>query len=260
MIITSIFLFSTLFIFTSFANVAASPDEATLLEQLFLDLTIDEVVNRLHGLTVNEPWATEYVTAIRDKRFGDAIWARHHVTGDIQNGTFSQVNQTIFQAIEKDAIGYRTYYPEQYSDALAIYANTSNADTRTDILNLISNAKAETVSEMEKRVTYGIKCSADHLAYRSSCYRLLELMSQAKTYIGNTRRVYTYMSCNLRVGPYGSGTGDVTHHTAHLVARLIEEQCSRCPAHCDAVKVSGFSPRNSGHRKICLSSKEDGCF
>ncbi|KAF5582967.1 hypothetical protein FPANT_8302 [Fusarium pseudoanthophilum] len=259
MIITSIFLFSTLFIFTGSAKVAASTDETQLLEQLFLDLTIDEVVNRLRGLTVNEPWATEYVTAIREKRFGDAIWARHHVTGAVQNGTFSEVNQTIFQAIENDAIGYRTYYPEQYSEALAIYANTSNADTRTDILNLISNVKAETVSKMEKRVTYGIKCSADHLAYRSSCYRLLELMSQAKTYIGNTRRVYTYMSCNLRVGPYGGGTPDVTHHTAHLVARLIEEQCSRCPAHCDAVKVSGFSPRNSGHRKICLSSKDDGC-
>ncbi|KAI1035508.1 hypothetical protein LB504_006069 [Fusarium proliferatum] len=260
MTITSIFLFSTLLIFTGFTKVAANPDETKLLEQLFLDLTIDEVVNRSNGLIVNEPWASEYVTAIREKRYGDAIWARHHLIGDIQNGTFPEVNQTISQAIEQDAIGYRTYYPEQYSNALAIYANTSNADTRTDILNLISNAKAETVSEMEKRVTYGIKCSADHLAYRSSCYRLLELMSQAKSYIGDTRRVYTYMSCHLRVGPYGGGTGDVTYHTAHLVARLIEEQCSRCPAHCDAIKVSGYSPRNSGHRKICLSSKEDGCF
>ncbi|KAI1041097.1 hypothetical protein LB505_005866 [Fusarium chuoi] len=260
MTITSIFLFSTLLIFTGFTKVAANPDEIKLLEQLFLDLTIDEVVNRSNGLIVNEPWASEYVTAIREKRYGDAIWARHHLIGDIQNGTFPEVNQTISQAIEQDAIGYRTYYPEQYSNALAIYANTSNADTRTDILNLISNAKAETVSGMEKRVTYGIKCSADHLAYRSSCYRLLELMSQAKSYIGDTRRVYTYMSCHLRVGPYGGGTGDVTYYTAHLVARLIEEQCSRCPAHCDAIKVSGYSPRNSGHRKICLSSKEDGCF
>ncbi|KAF5987563.1 hypothetical protein FBULB1_1952 [Fusarium bulbicola] len=260
MIIAYIFLFLTLFTFTSFAKVAASPDETKLLEQLFLDLTIDEVVNRLDGLTVNEPWASEYVAAIREKRFGDAIWARHHVTGDVQNGTFSEVNQTIFQAIEEDAIGYRTYYPEQYSNALAIYANTSNADTRTDILNFISNVKPETVSKMEKRVTYGIKCSANHLAYRSSCYHILNTMSQAKSNVGDRRRSYDYMSCHLRVGPYGGGTPDVTYHTVHLVARLIEEQCSRCPANCDAIKVSGYSPRNSGHRKICLSSKDDGCI
>ncbi|KAB8231975.1 uncharacterized protein BDW43DRAFT_281242 [Aspergillus alliaceus] len=42
-------------------------------EQLFLDLPIQVDLNKDTGMQVIEPWASMYVDAIRDRRFGDAV-------------------------------------------------------------------------------------------------------------------------------------------------------------------------------------------
>ncbi|KAL4871727.1 hypothetical protein BDV12DRAFT_183571 [Aspergillus spectabilis] len=52
-----------------------------LVEQLFLDIPIQQV---LHDTNFIEPWKTMYIDAIHDGRFGDAVWARHHIYGDAE--------------------------------------------------------------------------------------------------------------------------------------------------------------------------------
>lgn len=43
------------------------------LEPLFLDLTVEEVATNTAWLQVVEPWATMYVDAVNDGRYGDAV-------------------------------------------------------------------------------------------------------------------------------------------------------------------------------------------
>ncbi|KAH7183604.1 uncharacterized protein B0J16DRAFT_386676 [Fusarium flagelliforme] len=180
--------------------------------------------------------------------------------GEVENSIVGDTNLTVRQSIKEDAVGYKTNAPEQFAQALSIYANTSSEDTKPDILELISNVKGLDSTSLEDRTTYSIRCSGDHLAYRSSYYQILDHMSQQKTLIGRSdRTLYSYRSCSLRLGPYNRGA-DLTYNTAHAVARLIEEQCARVPACCNSVKVSGYSPKNSRHRKVCLSSKSTGCY
>lgn len=240
-------------------GVAASTDDTELVEPLFLDTSVHDVTNHTEGMPSFEPWASQYVAAIHEKRFGDAIWARYYMLGEVKNGIVGDTNLTVLESIKEDAMGYKAYAAEEFVEALSIYANTSNEDTRTDVLDLISNVTVKNVSHLEDRTTFGIQCSGNNLAFRSSCYRLLDLMSKEKLYMGARRRVYAFNSCHLMVGPPRQGR-DVTYYTAHAVGRLIEEQCSRVPSCCNAVKVSGYSPMNSGHRKICLSSKSSGCY
>lgn len=40
-----------------------------LVEQLFLDLPVDNVVQRADGLQLVEPWASQYVDAINTARY-----------------------------------------------------------------------------------------------------------------------------------------------------------------------------------------------
>lgn len=259
MAISYLQLFLRLSTLCGLIEVSAETNEKDLVEQLFLDISIYSVVNSVDGIPTIEPWASQYVAALQERRFGDAIWARYHMMGEVENGIVGDTNLTVPQSIEEDAVGYKTYAPEQFAQALSIYANTSSEDTKPDILELILNVKALDSTGLEDRTTYSIRCSGDHLAYRSSCYQVLDHMSQQKTLIGTgDRTLFSYHSCLLRVGPYNGG-GDLTYNTAHAVARLIEEQCARVPACCNSVKVSGYSPRNSGHRKVCLSSKSTGC-
>ncbi|RHZ64946.1 uncharacterized protein CDV56_108775 [Aspergillus thermomutatus] len=228
------------------------------VEQLFLDLPLQDVINDTAGMPVTEPWASEYVDAIRDGRFGDAIWARYHIAGDMQNGIIEGTNITVLESIEEDAVGYRLDAPEAYAEALSLYANTSSADGHTDVIEIITRIGHEDIAELETRTTYSIRCSTNYLAYASSCVSLLENMSKQKIAISRTRAVASYGNCRMRVVPYGSGA-DLTYYTAHAVGRLIEEECSYVPACCSYLTVSGYSPKNSGHRKVCLSSKNTGC-
>jgi len=259
MAISYFLLFVALSALHSLIGVTASTNETSLVEQLFLDVSIYDVVNSVNGIPSNEPWTSQYVDAVQERRFGDAIWARYHMMGEVTNGIVGDTNLTVLESIEEDAVGYKTNAPEQFANALSIYAKTSSEDTKQDVLDLISNVKALDVTNPEARTTYSIRCSGDHLAFRSSCYQVLDHMSQEKRLIGDRRQLYRYNSCVLRVGPYNQGA-DLTYNTAHAVARLIEEQCARVPACCNSVKVSGYSPRNSGHRKVCLSSKTTGCY
>ncbi|KAH7166499.1 hypothetical protein EDB81DRAFT_681345 [Dactylonectria macrodidyma] len=256
-------IFYTLFVLTLALSrsigVAASTNDTNLVEQLFLDISADDVTNNTDGIPTVEPWASKYVTTIQEKRFGDAVWARYHMMGEVKNDIVGDTNLTVLGGIKEDAMGYKANAAEQFTEALSLYENTSSEDAHTDVLDVISNVNLQDVSHLEERVTFGIKCSGDHLAYRSCCYRVLDLMSKQKTYLRGRRLVYSINSCNLRVGPQGKGS-DVTYYTAHAMALLIEEQCSRVLSCCDSVKVSGYSPRNSGRRKICLSSKSTGCY
>lgn len=198
--------------------------------------------------------------------------------GGIINGIDDSSNLTVLEAIKEDAIGYKLSVPDLFADALNLYAGTVNSDLHTEVLDLISNISQEDIpmpknepsksipteregfSHLKERApTFGISCSSDYLAYRDSCSEVLRRMSQDRNYIGGRRSVYSFGSCHLRVGPH-TRTGDVSFYTAHSVARLIEEHCARVPCCGSGVKVSGYSPKNGGHRKICLSSKRNGCY
>ncbi|KKK21244.1 hypothetical protein P175DRAFT_0497885 [Aspergillus ochraceoroseus IBT 24754] len=234
---------------------------STLPEQLFLDLRIQDVFDNTTGMNHVEPWATKYIESLRAQRYGDAIWARYHISGDVEDGIVDgSSNMTVLEVIADDAREYRVNEPELYTEALSFYTQTSSEDSHaTDVLALLQRIGEEDVTELEKRKTYGISCSKDWLAYEYSCANLLSLMSESKTYIGNTRSVYSYGNCRLRVGPYKGTSTDLTEWTAHAVAKLILEECEYVPACCDYKVVSGYSPKNSGHRKVCLSRKNSGC-
>ncbi|KAJ5246635.1 hypothetical protein N7468_001618 [Penicillium chermesinum] len=133
------------------AAIALELSTTDLVEQLFLDFTTDE-----------------YVAAIHEGRFGDAVWARYHIAGDVnpQTGIIENTNLTVLQSIEEDALGYRTSDPDLYADALHFYGNTSRADSHTDIIDLFTTIGQQSLDEaqknLEKRVTYGIKCTVEY--------------------------------------------------------------------------------------------------
>jgi hypothetical protein len=65
-------------VFATTPNVSSST-ASTLPEQLFLDLRMQDVLEDNTAMILVEPWATKYVESLRDKRYGDAIWARYHI-------------------------------------------------------------------------------------------------------------------------------------------------------------------------------------
>ncbi|RSL74960.1 hypothetical protein CEP52_017886, partial [Fusarium oligoseptatum] len=65
---------------------AASTGESEAIEPLFLEFSIQEVLTNNSWIPVVEPWASQYVSAVRDGRYGDAVWARYHIAGDVHNG------------------------------------------------------------------------------------------------------------------------------------------------------------------------------
>lgn len=237
-------------------DLATRADPTEPNEPLFLDIPLTHALNKTEDLALVEPWASRHVAAIDERRFGDALWARYHTFGEIINGTFGDTNETVLGRIEEDAMEYKVNVPEDFSHALSFYANTSSNDTHTEILDLLANVNSKDATHLEERATFGISCSGDHLAYRDSCLRLIEYMSTSRSYIGMRKRaVYSYGNCYLRVGPSGP---DMNYWVAHSVAQLIEGHCTRaCCNH--QLKTSGWSPKNSSHRKICLSSKSSGC-
>ncbi|KAL4722196.1 hypothetical protein ACLX1H_010972 [Fusarium chlamydosporum] len=110
------------------------------VEQLFLDLPVDQVLQR-DGLQVVEPWASQYVNAIHDTRYGDAIWARYHIFGEVVDGSIEGL--TVLESITQDAMGYKKYAPEQYAQAISLYKDTSSADGHTDVIEVISHVDGE---------------------------------------------------------------------------------------------------------------------
>ncbi|KAE8149527.1 hypothetical protein BDV25DRAFT_125337 [Aspergillus avenaceus] len=238
------------------------PSNATsiLPEQLFLDLHIQDVTDKTTGISVVEPWATKYTESIREKRYGDAIWARYHIGGDVEGIAGSSMNMTVLDMIAEDAREYRLNDPTLYSEALSLYAQTSSEDSHAaDVLALVRRIGEEDVTQLEKRKTYGIYCSTNWIAYERDCNSLVNIMSQSKRMVGNVRDLAGFGSCHLRLGPYKNSYTDLTWWTVHAVARLILQECVYVPPCCRDRTISGYSPKNGGHRKVCLSRKNTGC-
>ncbi|KAF5968183.1 hypothetical protein FCOIX_11554 [Fusarium coicis] len=175
--------------------------------------------------------------------------------GDVHDGITEDANDTILDIVKEDAGGYMANAPVQYADAVAFYASTSSDDTHSDLIKAIVDATPD--ENLVKRATFKINCyRANYLARQSDCQVLISHMTKAKMNIGDTRLAAIYSGCRPRVGPYRSAP-DITYNTAHAVAILIEEKCERRIGRHQF--VSGSSPKNGGHRKVCLSSKRSGC-
>lgn len=102
---------------------------------LFLDLSSEILQN--NTAIPCQRWNSEYTNALDDRRFGDAIWARYHLAGDVQNQTGEGETVAVLERIKADALKYRVSTPEQYTDALLLYTNTSVEDQYTDVLDMI---------------------------------------------------------------------------------------------------------------------------
>ncbi|KAF7118134.1 hypothetical protein CNMCM5793_007527 [Aspergillus hiratsukae] len=124
--------------------------ETKPVEQLFLDIPIQQVLNPSEGTKVIEPWTSMYVDAIRDARFGDAVWSRYHIYGDVENGIVSgSNNMTVLDVIKEDALSYRVNEPEEYFKALLFYAKTSSADGHADVIEVITNLDEREIAEFK---------------------------------------------------------------------------------------------------------------
>ncbi|KAH7137010.1 hypothetical protein B0J13DRAFT_449859 [Dactylonectria estremocensis] len=112
-------------------------NHAVLVEQLFLDFSLNDVLSKPPRVPAVEPWATMYVDAILDNRFGDAVWARYQICGTVQDGIIEGSNLTVLESIEEDAMGYRAGAPEQYAEAQSFYASTSSTDGHPEVIEII---------------------------------------------------------------------------------------------------------------------------
>lgn len=233
--------------------LSGAPDE------LFLDLDVDQVANGTAGSWIRAPWGESYVSAVRESRYGDAVWARYHMDGRAEGNIIEAENTTVTEELLDDAMGYRVSNPNLYKLVATRYNTTSLNDGHRELIDIIVGVLGKDLNALQKRdTTYSIKCSSANLAPREECYALLEYMHEYRTDLGSTRMIDYYGDCYFRVGPHGSG-GDLTWYKAHAVGRLIYEDCQRTKACCSTIFVSGYSPQNSGHRKLCLSSKSTGC-
>lgn len=117
------------------------------VEPLFLEFSIQEVLTNTSWIPVVEPWASQYVSAIRDGRYGDAVWARYHIAGDVHDGIVAgTTNMTVLQSIEEDALGYKLNDPEDYAKAQQFYTQTSDHDGHKDVIEVILRPNSEGVS------------------------------------------------------------------------------------------------------------------
>jgi hypothetical protein len=111
-----------------------------LAERLFLGLSLNEVLlNETNGFPIVEPWASEYVNAIRDGRFGDTMLARYHISGDVHSGTgmIDGTNLTVFESIKEDALGYRSGDEDLYAEAFELYDGTNSTDRHMNIVHML---------------------------------------------------------------------------------------------------------------------------
>ncbi|KAH7133508.1 hypothetical protein EDB81DRAFT_103244 [Dactylonectria macrodidyma] len=117
-------------------------------EHLFLEYSMYEVLYRegphSQPWEFSEPWATMYIDAIREQRFGDAVWARYHMDGQVVDGIIKgPPNLTVMESIKEDAIGYKRHASEHFAKALLFYAKTSSADGHRDVIDVIFEADSE---------------------------------------------------------------------------------------------------------------------
>lgn len=82
-------------------STALSITYTGLVEQLFLDVSLNDVLNKTFFTPLLEPWATMYVDPILDSRFGDAVWARYHMMGGVENGMLDGGRLAVLESIRK---------------------------------------------------------------------------------------------------------------------------------------------------------------
>lgn len=145
--IIHVYRFLTLRIYSGVAmNI---PSFTPLVEHLFLDYSLYDVINK--RWPVVEPWATMYVDAVHDQRYGDAIWARYHMEGGVENGIiYSPPNPTItvLESLKEDAIGYKISDPDWYAKALLFYAKTNSTDGHPEVIDIIFQADSAEPTEV----------------------------------------------------------------------------------------------------------------
>lgn len=104
--------------------------------------------NNTDGLAFYEPWATEYVRAITDSRFGDAVWARYHLSG-AHDEIIDATGYTVLEEIEDDAEGYRMEDPDGYQEALSsVYEQTSAEDGHGDVIDILVRVGEQDLTEL----------------------------------------------------------------------------------------------------------------
>ncbi|CEJ62562.1 hypothetical protein PMG11_11059 [Penicillium brasilianum] len=151
-----------------FTVSALNVSSTELVEQLFLDFSVEEIsLNNTDGFAIVEPWASEYLNAIRDGRFGDAVWARYHIAGDVHSrtGLIEGTNLTVLESIREDALGYRSGDQDLYAEAVELYEKTNRTDGHKNIIRMLKKIGDQDIDEVQaelnKRTTWSIKCSTN---------------------------------------------------------------------------------------------------
>ncbi|KAH7490874.1 hypothetical protein FOMA001_g2608 [Fusarium oxysporum f. sp. matthiolae] len=115
-------------------------------EYLFLDILVKQVLEQ-DGIQVEELWGRLYINAIHEGRFGDAIWARYHMLGDVEDGKVEGEDMTVAESIKQDAIGYKQHDPEDFDKAVSFYKEHMNSgDGHPEVLEIIFEVDREDVS------------------------------------------------------------------------------------------------------------------
>lgn len=99
------------------------------MEQPFLEFTVQKAFQGdTNGFPIFEPWASEYVSAIPDGRYGVPVWARYYIAGDVYDGIIEGIDKIVLEMMEEDVLGYEVGDPEIYAEVVSFYANTSGKD------------------------------------------------------------------------------------------------------------------------------------
>ncbi|KAH7210179.1 hypothetical protein BKA60DRAFT_623481 [Fusarium oxysporum] len=121
-----VFIFLKAFLVLAFGSSLGSTDTFKYGDRdgnLFLDVSISEAQSDRPEWGLVEPWTSDYIVALQENRYGDAIWARYQIFG-------------VREAIEEDAIGYRLHARDNWKYAMTIYAKSSR-NIQSDILDLM---------------------------------------------------------------------------------------------------------------------------
>ncbi|KAM0331645.1 hypothetical protein ACHAQA_003324 [Verticillium albo-atrum] len=122
------------------------PESLVYVEPLFLDLTVHEVATNTACIPVVEPWATMYVDAIRDGRYGDAVWARYHITGNVIDGVIPQLggckDKTVLESIEEDALEALENSWDLLEEAVELFRQTKDSDGHKEVIDLLARCSA----------------------------------------------------------------------------------------------------------------------
>ncbi|KAM0347654.1 hypothetical protein ACHAPU_004667 [Fusarium lateritium] len=129
-----------------------SLDYTRPVEQLFLDISLNDVITR--RMPFVEPWATIYVDAVLEQRFGDAVWARYHMEGGAENGVIHEwpnPSITVLESLKEDVVEAKTNEPSFYEQAVAFYSKTSSSDGHPEVIEVIFKAEEQGEKEEDLR-------------------------------------------------------------------------------------------------------------